>query len=84
MPVSVQQWRVEVGTFSCGYILRYPQSCNFFMKGKSVVVGFPFGLLLNFLVILYFWYVLLTDGDIEVNPGPNKNYSTNIFFAIGI
>ena len=31
MPVSVQQWRVEIGTFSCRYILRYPQNCNFFL-----------------------------------------------------
>ena len=81
MPVSVQKWRVEIGTFSCRYILRYPQSCNFLMKGKTVVVGFAFGLLLNFFVILYFCYILLTHGDIEVNPGPKKNCSTNFSFC---
>ena len=81
MPVSVQQWRVEIGTFSCRYILRYPQSCNFFMKGKTVVVGFAFGLLLNFFVILYFCYILLSHGDIEVNPGPKKNCSTTFSFC---
>ena len=81
MPVSVQQWRVEIGTFSCRYILRYPQSCNFFMKGKTVVVGFAFGLMLIFFVILYFCYILLTHRYIKVNPGPKKNCSTNLFFC---
>ena len=55
MPASVQQWRVEIGTFSCRYILRYPQSCK---RDKTVVVGFAFGLLLSFFVILYFCYIL--------------------------
>ena len=63
MPVSVQQWRVEIGTCSCRYILRYPQSCNFFMKDKSVVIWFAFAFLLNFFVILYFCYILLSHGD---------------------
>ena len=80
MPVRVQQWRVEIGTFSCRYILRSPQSCNFFMRGKTVVVGFAFGLLMNFFVILYFCCILLTQGDTEVNPGPKKNCSTNFSF----
>ena len=73
MPVSVQQLRVEIVTFNCRYILRYPQSCNFFRKDKTVVVGFVFGWLLIFFVILYFCYILLTHGDIEVNPGLKKN-----------
>ena len=77
MPVSVQQWRVEIGTFSCRYILRYPQNGNFFIKGKPVVVEFAFGFLLNFFVILYFNYILLTRRDIEVNSGPKKNCSTS-------
>ena len=81
MPVSVQQWRVEIGTFSCRYNLRYPQNCKFFMKGKTVVVGFAFGFMLNFFVILYFCYILLTHGDIEVNPGPKKNCSTSFSFC---
>ena len=69
MLVSVQQWYVEIGTFS------------FFMKGKTVLVGFAFGFLLNFFVILYFCYILLTHGDIEVNPGPKKNRSTSFSFC---
>ena len=81
MPVSVQQWRVEIGTFSCRYILRYPQNCNFFMKGKTVVVGFTFGFMLNFFVTLYICCILLTHGDIEVNPGPKKNCSTSFSFC---
>ena len=81
MLVSVQQWRLEIGTFSCRYILRYPQNCNFFMKGKTVVVGFVFGFMLNFFVVLYFCYILLTHGDIEVNPGPKKNCSTIFSFC---
>ena len=84
MLVSVQQGRIEVGTFSCRYVLRYPRSCNFFLKGKTVVVGFAFRFLLNFFIILYFCYILLTHGNIEVNPGPKKNCSTSFLFVIGI
>ena len=74
MPVSVQQ-------LSCRYILRYPQSCNFFMNGKTVVVGFAFGFSLKFFVILNFCYIFLSHGDIEVNPGPKKNCSTSFPFC---
>ena len=81
MPVSVQHWCVEIGTFSCRYILRYPQNNNFSLKGETVVVQFAFGFLLNFFVILYFWYILLTNGDIEENPGPKKNCSTSFSFC---
>ena len=77
----VQQWCAEIGTFNCRYILRYHQSCNFFIKGKTVVVGFALDFLLNFYVILYFCYILLTYGDIEVNPGPKKNCSTGFSFC---
>ena len=52
-----------------------------FKRAKTVVVGFAFGLLLNFYVILYFCYILLTHGDIEVDPGPKKNCSTNFSFC---
>ena len=77
MPVSVRQWRVEIGTFSCRYILRYPQSCNFFMKGQTVVVGFAFDLLLNFFVILYFCYILLTHGG---KPRTKEELLYQLFF----
>ena len=80
MPVNVQEWRVEIVTLSCRYILRYPQSFHFFMSGKTIVLGFAFGFLLIFFVVLYFWYILLTRGDIEVNPGPEKNCSTGFLF----
>ena len=58
MLVTVQQWCVGIGTFSCRYISRYPQSCNFFMKGKTLLVGFVFGFQLIFFVIICFWYIL--------------------------
>ena len=51
------------------------------MKEKTEVVGFAFGFLLNFFVILYFCYILLTHGDIEVNPGAKKNCSTSFSFC---
>ena len=54
MPVSVQEWRVEIVTLSCRYILRHPQSFNFFMSGKTIALGFAFGFLLIFFVVLYF------------------------------
>ena len=81
MPFSVQQWRVEIRTFSCRYILRFPQSCKFFMKGKTVAVEFAFIFLLNFSVILYFCYILLSHGDVEVNPRPKQNCSTSFSFS---
>ena len=84
MSVIVQRWRLEIGTFSCRYILRYPQSWNFFMKGKTAVVGFAFSFLLNFFVILYFYYILLSHGDIKVNAGPKNNCCTSSCFVIGI
>ena len=62
----MQKWRVGIGTFSCRYILRYSQNGNFLMKEKTVVVGFAFDFLLNFFVILYLCYILLTHGDIKV------------------
>ena len=44
------------------------------MKDKTVVAGFYFRVCVNFfLIILYFCYVFLTDGDIEVNPEPRKS-----------
>ena len=49
------------------------------MKGKTLVVGFAFGFMLNFFVILC--YILLTHGDTEVNPGPKKNCSTSFSFC---
>ena len=51
------------------------------MRRKTVVVGFAFGFLLNFFVILYSYYILLTHGDIGVNPGPKKNCSTSFSFC---
>ena len=81
MPVSVQQWLVEIGTFVCRYLLRYLQGCNFFMKGETIVVGCAFGFLLNCFVTLYLSYILLSHGDIEVNPGPKKNCTTSFSFC---
>ena len=77
VPVKVQQWRVEIRTFNYRYILRHHQSCNFFIKGKTVIVGFDFAFSFFgfFFVILCFCYILLSHGDTEVNPGP-KNCST--------
>ena len=66
------------------YILRYPQSCIFFMKDKTVVVGFAFGLLLNFFVILYICYILLTHGDIGVNQDQRRIALPTFIFVIGI
>ena len=63
------------------YILRYPQSYNFFKKDKTVVLVFAFGSLLNFFVIFYFCYIFLSHGNIEVNPGSNKNCSTGFYFC---
>ena len=68
IPVTVQQGRVEIGTFNCRYILRYHQSCNFFTKDKTVIVGFDFA------------FLLLSHGDIEVNPR-SKNCSTSFSFC---
>ena len=81
MLVSVQQWRVEIETFSCRYILRYPQSCNFFTKGKTAVVGSVFDFLLiffcNFKLLLYF----VDSWRYWGKPGPKKNCSSSFSFC---
>ena len=40
-----------------------------------------FGFLLNFFIILFFWYILFTYGDIEVNQEPKRNWSTSFSFC---
>ena len=79
--ITLQQWRVEIGTFSCRYILRYHQNCNFFHERQNCGNRICFRLMLNFFVILYLCYILLMHGDIEVNPGPRKNCSTSFSFC---
>ena len=81
MSVRVQKWCVVIGTISCRYTLKYHQSCNLFMKGKSVVIGFAVGFCWIFFVILYFCYILLSHGDIEVNQGPKKNCLSSFSFC---
>ena len=51
------------------------------MNSKTIVVGFAFRFLLSFLVTLYFCYILLTHGDIEVITGPKKNCSSSFSFC---
>ena len=54
---------------------------QFFHKRQNCSSRICFRFFVEFLCILYFCYILLTYGDIEVNPGPKKNCSTGFSFC---
>ena len=55
---------------------------QFFHERQNCSSRICFWLIIEFFfLILYFCYILLTHGDIEVNPGPKKNCSTNFSFC---
>ena len=55
---------------------------QFFHKRKNCRSRICFWLFVDFFfVILYFYYILLTHGDIEVNPGLKENCSTSFYFC---
>ena len=54
------------------------------MKGKTIIVGFTFGFLLNFFIFLYFIYILLTDGDIEVNQDQRRIALSAFLLVMGV
>ena len=72
MPVSILQWRAEIGIFNTKYV-KYP------FKSKYWASVCPRNLD-NFYTICYiFLLLLICAGDIELNPGPRKNNTSYNF-----
>ena len=66
MPISVMQWRVEIGMFN-------PTHKTRFINLKSLrVVGLSSGFCLGIRFVFVFVFAC---GDIELNPGPKKRSS---------
>ena len=68
MPVSVMQYRVEIGIFNILATARYS-------KKQSLQILYP---LFSCCVFFRFTFLLLTlsaCGDIHLNPGPKRNRS---------
>ena len=80
MLVTVQQWCVGIGTFSCRYILRYPQSCNFFHERQNFISRICFWLSVDFFCNYMFLVYFVSYEDIDANPGP-KNCFTSFSFG---
>ena len=62
MPVNTDQWHASIGLFQSKQSLK--------VSSKFRVVGFVNYKVLTFLILL-----LLSHGDIEVNPGPKRKIS---------
>ena len=61
MPVNIEQWHASIGLFQP--ILGFQDVSRF--RGLRVV---------NYKVIVFLVLLLLSHGDIEVNPGPKKTF----------
>ena len=73
MSINIMQWRAGIGNF---YRYAYP----LIHMNKSLL---PFNfdtslILLNFFNSLFYQMLLLFHGDVETNPGPNKNISLSL------
>ena len=62
MPVNIEQWRVSIGLFQS-------------ILGLQAVCGFRDLRAVNYKVIVFLVLLLLSHGDIEVNPGPKRKLS---------
>ena len=68
LPISIMQWRVEIGMFNPAHKTR-------FINLKSLrVVGLSSGFRLGIRFVFVF-LMLFACGDIELNPGPKKRSS---------
>ena len=66
MPVSILQWRAEIGIFNTKYV-KYP------FKSKYRASVCPRNLNNFYTICCMFLLLLICAGDIELNPGPRKN-----------
>ena len=73
MPVSILQWRAEIGTFNTK-LVKYP------FKSKYRDNVCPRNLNKFYTICCMFLLLLICVGDIELNPGPRKNNTSYKFF----
>ena len=77
MPISILQWRAEIGIFNTK-LVTYP----FKSKYRAVCSR---NLNKFYTICCMILLLLICAGDIELNPGPRENNTLIIFlFAIGI
>ena len=78
MTVSLVLWRAAIGSFNCRLLKRSKSMCK-----KNINLGIIFGCLsfcfnyfetfcFGLLTFLYIFLLLISHGDIELNPGPRK------------
>ena len=65
IPISIMQWRVEIGMFNPTHKTRFINLKSLRVVGLSP--GFRLGIRFVFVVLMLF-----ACGDTEVNPGPKK------------
>ena len=66
MPVSLLQWRAEIGIFSTKFV-------KYLYKSKNWHNVCPWYLNTFYTICCMFLLLLVCAGDIELNPGPIKN-----------
>ena len=78
MPISIMQWRVDIGMFNPTHKTRF---INLELLRKvGLSFGFHLGIRFVFVVLMLF-----VCGDIELNPDPKQGVLATIYqFAIGI
>ena len=62
MPVNIEHWRASIGLFQP-------------ILGLQAVSGFRDLKVVNYKVIVFLVLLLLSHGEIEVNPGPKRELS---------
>ena len=72
MPVTILQWRTEIGIFNTIYV-KYP------FKSKYRASVCPRNLNNFYTICCIFLLLLICAGDIELNPGPRKNNTSYNF-----
>ena len=72
MPVSILQWRAEIGIFNAK-LVKYP------FRSKYQVNVCPQNLNKFYTICCMFLLLLICAGDIELNPGPRKNNTSYNF-----
>ena len=78
MPISIMQWRIEIGMFNPTHKTRFTDLKSLRVVGLSS--GFRLGIRFVFVVLMLF-----ACGDTELNPGSKKGAPAAISqFAIGI
>ena len=78
MPINIMQWHARIRNF---YRYAYP-----LINMYKSLLSFNFDMsliLLNLFYSLFYQILLLLHGDVETNPGPNKNISFSLA-AIGM